>query len=104
MVLASPPIIIKHPENETVRVFSSVTFECIVEGYGYINVEWRKLGTALPNTAAVSNTNFTNGVSSVLTITNIISYYSGMYFCAASNLAGGNISKYAKLSVEGTQI
>ena len=99
--LVSPPVMIKHPKPEMATVCSSITFTCKVEGYGHINVEWRKLGSALPITATVSNTNFTNGVSSILKITNMVGYYTGMYYCVASNQAGQTTSKYAKLSVKG---
>ena len=49
----------------------------------------------------MSNTNATNGVSSILKITQITGYYDGMYSCVAVNIAGQTTSKYAKLSVEG---
>ena len=73
----------------------------MVQGYGNINVEWRKLGSPLPSTAAVSNTNVTNGAYSTLKITKIVGYYGGMYYCAAVNIAGRTISKHAKMSVQG---
>ena len=47
------------------------------------------------------NSNFTNGVSSILKITNVVGYYDGTYCCVASNIAGQTTSKYAKLSVKG---
>ena len=102
--LVSPPVIIKQPINEVVGVYSSVTFECNVQGYGYVNVEWRKLESALPKTAIVNNTVSTNGVSSILEITNVVGYYSGMYCCGAINLAGQTISVYGNLSVQGKSI
>ena len=79
-------------------------FECKVQGYGYINVEWRKLGSALPNTAVVNNTISTNGVSSILEIANVVGYYGGLYCCVAINIAGQTTSIYANLSVQGTCI
>ena len=79
-------------------------FECKVQGYGYINVEWRKLGSALPNTAIVNNTISTNGVSSILKITNVVGYYGGLYCCVAINTAGQTTSVYANLSVQGIYI
>ena len=99
--LVSPPVIRKHPTPEKATVYSSITFKCKVEGHGAINVEWRKLGSALPVTATVSNANLTNGVSSILKITKLVGFYAGMYYCVASNQAGQTTSKYAKLSVEG---
>ena len=81
---------------------SFITLECKFQGYGHINVTWRKLRAPLPSAAVVSNSNFTNGVSSILKITNAVGYYDGMYYCVANNIAGGQTtSKYAKLSVKG---
>ena len=101
LCLVSPPIIIKQPTDEVAEVYSSITLECKVQGYGYINVEWKKLGAPLPNTAVVSNNTFTNEVSSILKITKIVGVYDGMYCCVASNIAGQTTTKYAKLSVNG---
>ena len=97
----SPPVIIKHPTDEVTEVYSSIALECNIQGYGYINVEWRKLGAHLPNTAFVRNKKLTNGVSSILKIKEIIGFYDGMYCCVASNIAGQTTAKYAKLSVNG---
>ena len=91
----------QHPSDGVVKLFLSVMFECKVQGYGYVNVEWRKLGSALPNTAIVNNTKFTNEVSSILKITKMAGHYDGMYRCVASNTGGQTTSKYANLSVQG---
>ena len=82
-------------------MYSSITLECTVQGYGHINVNWRKLGAPFPNTAVVNNSNFTDGVSSILKITNAVGYHDGTYCCVAKNIAGQTTSKYAKLSVKG---
>ena len=100
-LLVSPPVIIKQPTDEVVEIFSSFTLECKVQGYGHVNVHWRKLGSPLPKTALVSNNKFMNGVSSTLKITNVVGYYDGMYCCVVNNVAGQTTSKYAKLSVKG---
>ena len=50
----------------------------------------------------MSNNNLTNGVSSILKITDVVGYYDGTYCCVANNVAGQTTSKYAKLSVKGT--
>ena len=99
--LVSPPVIIKEPADEVAEVHSSITLECKVQGYGHINVEWRKLGSPLPSTAAVSNTNVTNGACSTLKITKIVGYHSGLYYCVAINIAGQTTSKHANISVQG---
>ena len=100
-LLVSPPVIIKQPTDEVVEIFSFITLECKVQGYGHVYVNWRKLGSPLPKTAVVSNIKFTNGVSSTLKITNVVGYYDGMYCCVVNNIAGQTTSKYAKLSVKG---
>ena len=102
MHLVSSPVIIKQPTNEAAEIYSSITLECKVEGYGYINVEWRKLGSPLPSTATVRNINVKNGICSTLKITKIVGYYGGMYYCVAINIAGQTASKHAKISVQGT--
>ena len=101
MHLVSPPVLIQQPVNKVDKVYSSVTFECKVQGYGRINVEWRKVGSPLPNTATVSNNYVTNGVCSILKITKLVGYYGGMYYCVAINLAGQTTSKHAEMSVQG---
>ena len=102
MHLVSSPVIIKQPTDEAAEIYSSITLECKVEGYGYINVEWRKLSSPLPSTAAVRNINVENGICSTLKITKIVGYYGGMYYCVAINIAGQTASKHAKISVQGT--
>ena len=99
--LVSPPTITKQPTDEVVGVYSSITFECKAQGYGYIDVQWRKLGSALPITAVVSNTKFKNEVSSIIKIMNLVGYHGGMYYCVAVNIAGQTSSIYTKLSVQG---
>ena len=101
MHLVSSPVIIKQPTDEVAEVYSSITLECEVEGYGHINVEWRKLGTLLPSTATVRNNNVKNGICSTLQITKIVGYYGGMYYCVAINIAGQTTSKHAKISIQG---
>ena len=84
-----------------VGVFSIITFECKVQGYGYIKVEWKKCRSALPKALIVKNNNLINGVSSTLTITNTAGYYGGIYWCVATNEGGRATSNYTKLSVQG---
>ena len=101
MHLVSSPVIIKQPTDEAAEVYSSITLECKVEGYGHINVEWRKLGSPLPSTATARNNSVKNGICSTLQITKIVGYYAGMYYCVAINIAGQTASKHAKISVQG---
>ena len=100
-LLVSPPVIVKQPMDELAEIYSVITLECKVQGYGHMNVEWRKLGYPLPITASVTNGNFINGVYSILKITNVVGYYNGKYCCVVNNVAGQTTSKYAKLSVTG---
>ena len=99
--LVSCPVIIKQSTDEVVRVYSFITLECKVRGYGHINVKWRKLGSPLPKTAVVSNNKLKNGVSSTLKITDVVGCNDGTYCHVASNIAGETTSKYANLSVKG---
>ena len=99
--LVSPPIITKQPTDKLAGVYSTITFECKVQGYGYINVTWTKHESAFLKASIVKNNKLINGVSSTLTITNTAAYYGGMYCCVATNKGGQATSEHAKLSVQG---
>jgi len=66
-----------------------------------VQVEWKRSGSVLPLTATVNNIISLNGVTSVLTITDVAGYHRGLYYCIAKNKAGITISKYANLIVLG---
>ena len=100
----SPPKIIKQPSRANVQYYSTVTFTCTVEAFGYTTVVWRKVGSILPISATVKNTPSLNEVSSILTITGVAGYYGGFYYCIAMNQAGSTLSNNAELIVQGTAI
>ena len=104
--LVSPPDILSHPSASTVTFFDSVQFSCITRGYELTSVIWKKVGSQrLPFTASITNTSSNiNEILSVLTITEVIGYYGGQYFCEAKNCAGTTTSSLATLTVNGVYI
>ena len=104
--LASPPDILSHPNPSMVAFYSSVQFSCITRGFELRTIDWRKADSQrLPLTATVTNTSSNvNEIVSVLTITEVIGYYSGQYFCEAKNSAGTATSSPASLNVNGTYV
>ena len=97
------PVIIKHPDVTTVAVFKTAIFRCTAEGYDITDIIWRKVGSPrLPLTAkTVMMKQSLNEVTSILTITIAAGYYSGEYYCIASNKAGKVYSNTATLLVQG---
>ena len=98
--LVSPPDILNHPTASTVAFYSNVQFRCVARGYGLVSIVWKKTGSQrLPFTARVTNTTDVNEITSVLTITEVIGYYSGQYLCETKNSAGTIASSPATLYV-----
>ena len=104
--LASPPDIVDHPSSTIVVFYSSAQFSCTARGFRLINIVWKKAGSQrLPFTAKVTNiSSDINEITSVLTITEIIGYYSGQYFCEVRNSAGTTTSSLATLNVSGMRL
>ncbi|XP_065908608.1 uncharacterized protein [Dysidea avara] len=94
------PHLIEHPKNQTVDIYTSTNFECKAKLYGSTQINWKKEGSSrLPASATVA-TNISNDViTSILKIDEIISYYSGDYYCAATNEIGEANSSQAQLHV-----
>lgn len=91
-----------HPNPAVVAFYSSIQFSCIARGFELKTVEWKKTDSQrLPFTATVTNTLSNNEIFSVLTVTEVIGYYSGQYFCEARNSAGTATSSQATLFVNG---
>ena len=101
--VASPPDILSHPTASTVTFFGSVQFSCVIRSYDLSSVIWKKVGSQkLSYTASITNTSSNiNEIVSMLTITEVIGYYSGQYFCEAKNSAGTATSSLATLNVNG---
>ena len=100
---ANIPVIVKHPDSTAVNVFKTVTFSCTARGYDIINITWRKVGSStLPITATNMTKKSLNEVTSILIITLAAGYYSGKYYCMATNKFGLAISNNATLLVQGT--
>ena len=101
--LVSPPDILNHPTSSTVAFYSNVQFSCVARGFGLVSIVWKKDNSQrLPFTATVTNTpSNINEIMSVLTITEVIGYYSGQYLCEAKNSAGTVTSSPANLYVNG---
>ena len=103
--LVSPPDILEHPTSSTVAFYGNVQFRCAARGFGLISIVWKRDGLhRLPLTARVTNTTSVNEINSVLTITEVIGYYSGQYLCEAKNSAGTTASSLATLYVNGTYV
>ena len=97
------PVIVKHPDAAIVNVFKTVTFSCTARGYDIIDITWRKIGSSvLPVTATKTIRWSLNEVTSILTITVAAGYYSGKYYCTATNKVGPASSNNATLLVQGT--
>ena len=96
------PVIVKHPDSSSVPVFKTTTFSCTAKGYNITDILWQKVGSSrLPSTIKTVMKQSLNEVTSILTITVAAGYYSGKYYCIASNKAGKAYSKNATLFVQG---
>ena len=96
------PIIVKHPDATTVTVYKTAKFRCTAKGYDITDISWQKAGSfELPLTAKTMIKQSSDEVTSILTITAAAGYYSGKYYCIASNKAGKIYSNNATLFVQG---
>jgi len=99
------PELIKHPHNLSVDSYEIISFECKAKLYGDVQIHWEKVGSStLPGAATVTVTRSQDDITSVLKITNIISYYKGDYFCVVKNEIGKVQSSKARLHVNGKAI
>jgi len=97
----SPPVILQHPKDASIKLFGVAKFQCIAKGYN-VNIIWQSHGSNLPRASRIYNgTEDEDKVKSILEIDNAVGYYVGKYCCVAYNEAG-NVSSCANLTVEGT--
>ena len=96
------PAFLKHPGAAKVNIFTNITFSCTAKGFNITDLVWRKVGSSrLPSTATTITEWSSNEVTSILTITETAGYYTGKYYCTATNKAGETSSNQAVLSVQG---
>ena len=101
-VVVNLPTFLKHPGGVTVNISTNVTFSCVAKGFNITDLVWRKVGSSrLPLTATTITEWSLNEVTSILTITKTAGYYTGKYYCLATNKAGEKSSDQAKLLVQG---
>ena len=93
-----PPLVISHPQNETIMEGNSVTFSCEAIGNPSPSISWTKNGFLLSNIGDPRIT-FTE-LNRKLTITNVKGTDGGKYRCVASNSLGVATSNPATLNVQ----
>ena len=77
---------------------------CTARAYGLIRIVWKRVNYTLPVTATVTERKSLNKLSSTLTISEIVGYYSGQYYCIAENEVGKVISKFVNLHVKTSKV
>ena len=93
----------RSPISIAVKANNDAIFSCSAKGYGDIKITWKKLNSTLPSSAlseeikSIKDSNIT----SILTISKVVGYYEGYYYCEMSNSAGKVYSKEAFLNVSG---
>ena len=95
------PTITIQPNNENITLNKSVSFKCIVRGFGVLKIVWKRVKHDMPITAEVTEKMTINKITSILKITKTAGYYSGQYYCVAENEAGEVVSLTANLHVQG---
>lgn len=107
IIIVHRPVFTKHPVAATVNISLNVMFSCTARGYDITNVTWMKVGSSRLPLTAMTELSFKRSrsrVTSILTITNTAGYYSGKYYCMATNKAGQTYSNQADLLVQGCYI
>ena len=100
----SLPRITKQPDDVNVTTScSSASFVCTASGYG-IKIMWKRVTYTLPVTADVTEVKSLNELSSILTISEVVSYYSGQYYCIVENEVGNVTSRIVNLCVKSSKV
>ena len=84
--------------------YDSASFVCTVRANGLMRIVWKRVNYTLPVTATVTERKLLNELSSTLTISEIVGYYSGQYYCIAENEVGKVISKFVNLHVKTSKV
>ena len=101
----SLPRITQQPDDVNVTTTcNSVSFVCTASGFGSIKIAWKRINYTLPITADVTEQKSLNELSSTLTISEIVGYYSGQYYCVAENEVGKISSQIVNLHVKTSKI
>lgn len=87
MTVVEPPVIVQHPQSQTVRVGQSVTFQVQARG-AELQYQWRKNGVAIPG-----------AMQPTYTIAAVQLSDAGGYDCLVWNGCGQTISQVAQLTV-----
>ena len=95
------PTVSIDPKSSVVDSGNEAVFKCTVNGFGNITVTWWKVDDEFPETADAAVTESLNQKVSTLSIKKMVWYYKGIYYCVASNSAGGVNSSLVNLNVTG---
>ena len=102
---ASLPKIMRQPDDVNVTTLcNAASFVCTARGYGLIKIVWKRVNYSLPVTADVTEEKSLNEISSTLTISEIVGYYSGQYYCIVENEAGNVTSRIVNLCVKTSKV
>ena len=102
-----PPRIIKHPMDIAVLRGETAVFECVGQGYGFINASWvrgkGKYERPPPERSTVTfmaTQNDITTITSILTIPNVNDAIAKLYRCKFSNSEGEVYSDIGKMTVK----
>ncbi|XP_065904077.1 hemicentin-1-like [Dysidea avara] len=101
------PDIITHPTDTTVAAPFSAVFTCSVCVFGHLNLIWYKgseIYESIPKKSVITVTSSNNVTNSTLTILNVSSKDSGMYYCEAWANKKASQSRSAHLLYSGVAI
>jgi len=89
-----PPVIVKHPEDQSVIFGETAAFDIVISAMGTVNFQWRKNGAPLSDGAKYSGVN-----TPTLMVLNAANADEGQYDCVVSNVEGSVTSDDASLTV-----
>ena len=102
--LAAVPEIIIHPVNTSAAAPFGGKFKCSAKVYGILSLEWKRVGSDLPNKAMITFKSSPDSFTSVLFIPNVTSSDVGEYQCIASANNEMIHSDVAALQFSGTYV